>query len=231
MYIYIADIAGVLTGPVELPVIPGIGIQVPSNAIQLAAKLAKPAAGKVWALVLDQPQQLPDHRGKVYRKEDGAELPHTEVGELPDALTTEPRPSPAHRWLDGAWQFDAALAAAQREADELTAWEAIKAERDRRTQQGGFQASGHWFHSDTFSRSQQLGLVMMGQAIPAIQWKTMSGAFVTMTANLAQAIFAAGAASDQAIFAAAEQHYAAMQASADPLTYDYSAGWPAAYGE
>ncbi|SED37701.1 DUF4376 domain-containing protein [Pseudomonas anguilliseptica] len=231
MHIYIADNAGVLTGPVDLPVIPGIGIQVPSNALQLEALLDEPTAGNVWALVNGQPQQLPDHRGKVYRKEDGAELQHAEVGELPDALTTEPRTSPAHRWLDGAWQFDAALAAAQREADELTVWEAIKAERDRRTQQGGYQASGHWFHSDTFSRSQQLGLVMMGQAIPAIQWKTMSGAFVTMTASLAQAIFAAGAASDQAIFAAAEQHYAAMQASANPLAYDYSAGWPAVYGE
>ena len=231
MYTYIIDGAGALSGPVEIPVTPGIGVQVPSNAIQLAEPLAEPVRNYVWALLGEQPEEVPDYRGMVYRKEDGAELEYAEVGELPDALTTEPRPSPAHRWIDGAWQFDATLAAAQREADELVAWEAIKAERDRRTQQGGYQASGHWFHSDTFSRSQQLGLVMMGQAMPAIQWKTMSGAFVTMTANLAQAIFAAGAASDQAIFAAAEQHYAAMQASADPLAYDYSAGWPAAYGE
>jgi hypothetical protein len=231
MHIYITDNAGVLTGPVELPVIPGIGIQLPGSAIQLANMLANPAAGKVWALIGDQPAQVSDHRGLVYRTDTGAQQQHTELGELPEGLTKEARPSPAHGWLRGAWQFDAALATAQREADELTAWGAIKSERDRRTQQGGYQANGHWFHSDTFSRSQQLGLVMMGQAIPAIQWKTMSGAFVTMTANLAQAIFAAGAASDQAIFAAAEQHYAAMQASDDPLAYDCSAGWPAAYGE
>ena len=115
---------------------------------------------------------------------------------------------------------------------EARLWEQIKAERDRRTQQGGFNVGAYWFHSDTFSRTQQLALLSMGANIPAgLQWKTMSGAFVEMTPTLAQSIFAAGAASDQAIFAAAEAHHAAMIASEDPAGYDFSAGWPAVYGE
>lgn len=43
--------------------------------------------------------------------------------------------------------------------------------------------------------------------------------------------FDAAAASDQAIFAVAETHRVAMEASADPASYDYSGGWPKVYGE
>lgn len=111
-------------------------------------------------------------------------------------------------------------------------WEKIKAERDRRTEQGGYQAAGKWFHSDQKSSSQQLGLVLLGANIPAnLQWKTMDGSFVTMTQTLAQQVLAAAAASDHAVFAAAETHRAAMEASADPASYDYSGGWPKIYGE
>lgn len=111
-------------------------------------------------------------------------------------------------------------------------WDAIKVERDRRTDQGGYKVGTKWFHSDQKSRSQQLGLVLLGASIPAnLQWKTMDGSFVTMTATLAQQVLAAAAASDQAIFAAAETHKAAMEASADPASYDFSAGWPKSFGE
>lgn len=111
-------------------------------------------------------------------------------------------------------------------------WEAIKAERDRRTDQGGYKVGTKWFHSDQKSRSQQLGLVLLGTNIPAnLQWKTMDGSFVTMTQTLAQQVLAAAAASDQAIFAAAEAHRQAMEASADPAAYDFSTGWPKVFGE
>lgn len=110
--------------------------------------------------------------------------------------------------------------------------EAIKAERDRRIQAGGYMVGSHWFHSDTFSRTQQMGLVMLGAALPAgVEWKTMGGAKVLMTQALAQQIFATAAASDIAIFAAAEAHMAAMLASADAATYDFAGGWPPAFGE
>ena len=111
------------------------------------------------------------------------------------------------------------------------AWDAIKAERDRR-KSGGVKVGAKWFHSDDGSRIQQIGLVMMGASIPAnLQWKTMDGTFITMTQTLASQVFQAVAASDQAIFAAAETHRAAMEASADPASYDFSTGWPKVYGE
>ena len=110
-------------------------------------------------------------------------------------------------------------------------WDAIKVERDKRIQTGGYQAAGKWFHSDTFSRTQQMGLVMMGAGIPGgLQWKTMDGSFVTMTQTLAGQVFAAAAASDAAIFARAEQIKATMEA--DPAAFDLAAhAWPAVFGE
>ena len=111
------------------------------------------------------------------------------------------------------------------------AWDGIKGERDRR-KEGGVKVGAKWFHSDDGSRIQQMGLVMMGASIPAdLQWKTMDGSFITMTQALAGNVFAAAAASDQAVFAAAETHRVAMEASADPASYDYSGGWPKIYGE
>lgn len=114
-------------------------------------------------------------------------------------------------------------------------WDAIKGERDRR-KVGGVKVkvgtTNKWFHSDDASRIQQMGLVMMGASIPAgLQWKTMDGTFVAMDQTVAGNVFAASAASDQAIFAVAETHKAAMEASADPSTYDFSTGWPKIYGE
>lgn len=133
------------------------------------------------------------------------------------------RPSPAHEWTGKKWVAG--------EKAKAAAWEAIKAERDRRMADGGYCVDGKWYHSDQVSRTQQLGLVLLGAAIPAdVQWKTMDGSFVGMTVTLAQQILAAAAASDQAIFAAAETHKAAMQASADPTSYDYKAGWPKMFG-
>lgn len=116
--------------------------------------------------------------------------------------------------------------------DKANKWETIKAERDRRIQTGGYKVGAKWFHSDTFSRTQQMGLVMLGAGIPAnTPWKTMDGTTITMTQTLAGQIFATAAASDIAIFAAAETHKAAMEASADPASYDFSAGWPKSFGE
>lgn len=113
----------------------------------------------------------------------------------------------------------------------LDMWQFIKAERDRR-KAGGVKVGAKWFHSDDGSRIQQMGLVMMGASIPAnLQWKTMDGSFITMTQALASQVFQAVAASDQAIFTAAETHRATMEASADPASYDYSGGWPKIYGE
>ena len=114
---------------------------------------------------------------------------------------------------------------------QVAAWERIKQERDRRKYLG-VKVGAHWFHSDDPSRIQQIALAMMGNAIPAgLMWKTLTTSpppvFVEMTPALAQGIFTATAASDAAIFAAAETHRMAMEASAMPESYDFSAGWPA----
>lgn len=124
-------------------------------------------------------------------------------------------------------------------------WLEIKAERDRRTETGGYKVGASWFHSDQKSRSQQLGLARRADRIEAaagnldaamqdsegnpIAWKTMNGSFVPMTARLAQQIAAAAESADLANFKAADAHKAAMEASADPSAYDFSAGWPAVF--
>jgi Domain of unknown function (DUF4376) len=118
-------------------------------------------------------------------------------------------------------------------------WDAIKAERDRRIQGGGYTINvtinavvvPKWFHSDTFSRTQQEGMVLMGANLPGnLQWKTMDGSFVAMTPALASAVFNSGAANDNTIFTQAETHKAAMLAAADPAAYVFTTGWPPAFG-
>lgn len=116
-------------------------------------------------------------------------------------------------------------------AERADLWEQIKAERDRRAQEGGYQAAGKWFHSDTFSRTQQIGLTMMGASIPAgLMWKTMDGSFIEMTQALAGQVFAAAAASDAALFAYAESLRALINAAEDPQTINIRSGWPPMYG-
>ncbi|GLX14743.1 hypothetical protein Pstr01_29820 [Pseudomonas straminea] len=116
MHIYIQDNAGALTGPLDLPETPGIGIQLPSNGIQLASKLAKPMAGKTWALVDGRPAQIADFRGQVYSTETGAPQHHDSLGPLPESLTAQPRPSLDHKWKGTTWVIDAELQAANRQA-------------------------------------------------------------------------------------------------------------------
>ena len=103
------------------------------------------------------------------------------------------------------------------------------AERDRRKALG-VKVEDHWYHSDADSRIQQISLFVMGASVPPIQWKTLtttpSPVFVTMTQTIAAGIFQNTAASDAAIFAAAETHRVAMEASNNPESYDFSAGWP-----
>lgn len=110
-------------------------------------------------------------------------------------------------------------------------WQQIKEKRSA-VQEGGVQlaSNGKWFHSDQPSRIQQIGLVMMGASMPSgIMWKTMDDTFVEMTPAIAMEIFNTIAAHDLQAFAVAEQHKAAMMASASPETYDFSSNWPATF--
>lgn len=109
-----------------------------------------------------------------------------------------------------------------------TMTERIKAERDRR-KLNGVLVSGKWIHTDVFSRTQWMAMVMMGAALPAVQWRTMDGTSVTTTPTLAGQVFQAVAVMDATVFAVAEGHRVAMLASTDPASYDFSAGWPATF--
>ena len=104
--IYVVGVAGVLSGPEVLKVIPGIGYQKPENALELPAVLEVPAEGFAWALVSGKAVQVPDHRGIVFRIEDGVAQEHFEVGSLPADLTWKPWPGLFHVWGGDDWVLD-----------------------------------------------------------------------------------------------------------------------------
>lgn len=106
MFNYLFDGSGALSGPVEFIVTPGIGVQLPGNAVELSFELPEPEAGRSWALINGVPREVIDRRGVVYRKDGGAQLIWTELGELPDTLTAQPWPGEFHIWRDNAWVLD-----------------------------------------------------------------------------------------------------------------------------
>lgn len=123
-------------------------------------------------------------------------------------------------------------------------WDRIKAKRDA-IKAGGVKVGTKWYHTDTESRIQHLGLLEKARTARAaggtdatrlqalgqdIKWKTMDGSFIYLTVKHAEDIFAAVTDLDTAAFAAAETHRVAMEASADPASYDFAAGWPATFG-
>lgn len=57
--------------------------------------------GSTWLLVAD-------HRGTVYDTSTGTAVQHTELGDLPDGLTVEARPSFPCRWDGQSWVADLA---------------------------------------------------------------------------------------------------------------------------
>jgi hypothetical protein len=114
-------------------------------------------------------------------------------------------------------------------AAQVVAWGQIKAHRDR-LKENGVNVGGNWFHTDTFSRTQHLGLVMMGAGIPAgLMWKTMDNTYVEMTPTLANAIFQGIATLDTTTHSVAEAHRQQMLLADNPAAYDFSANWPATH--
>lgn len=111
---------GELIGPLQLPVVPGHGVMAPTGAIELP-ELPAPRPGHVWVYRDDQAVELADHRGIYYRIDTGARVEHKELGELPDGLATEPRPSPHHDYVDGAWVLNETRMQAGKQAAER-AW-------------------------------------------------------------------------------------------------------------
>lgn len=86
-----------------------------------AAKRAED--GSAWLL-------LADNRGTVYHITTGAAQQHTELGDLPEGLTREPRPSADHLWDGSAWAFDADLQTANLGALQLSLCEQVDTAAD-----------------------------------------------------------------------------------------------------
>jgi hypothetical protein len=165
-----------------------------------------PRATDEAGAVLPQPLALgPDVLGPA---EEGVEPEPLEPGE-PLVVMVQPVARPSVEALRGQ------------------VWEQIKAKREA-LKSGGIKVGEHWFHSDADSRIQQLGLVIMGANMPpGLQWKTIDNGLVPMSPALAGQIFTATAQHDALVFGVAEMHRAALWSAADPLGYDWSAGWPA----
>lgn len=106
--IYLIGLVGELSGPITLPVVPGIGCQMPDNAIELAQELAAPAEGFVWAMIEGDAVQLADHRGTVYGTADGSPQQHAALGNLPAGLTAQKWPGLFYVWEGASWVLDEA---------------------------------------------------------------------------------------------------------------------------
>lgn len=138
--------------------------------------------------------------------------------------------------VDGEWRYkwriealDAPTIATNLAAAKSTRHAAIRAERDRRKFNGVF-VSGKWIHSDTYSRTQWMGMVMMGASVPAIEWTTMDNSTITTSQTLASQVFSATAALDAALFAYAKSLIALVDASNDPGSVNITTGWPLTFG-
>jgi hypothetical protein len=99
--------------------------------------------------------------------------------------------------------------------------------RDTKLANGGFKVGDKWFHSDTFSRTQQLALTMLGNNLPNnIDWKTMDKSKIRLTPQVVQQLFGSAVTQDNSIFSYAETLTEAVMAAEDPSTIDINAGWP-----
>ena len=139
-------------------------------------------------------------------------------------------PSAAHSWDGKKWVLnkDAAAKIKAEQQDEM--WERIKAKRQDNLRHGVYVKSvGKWYHTDDASRTQYIALGILPALPSDLSWKTMDNSFVPMTKAILQELMLAMLADEQADFANAERHRAAMLKADKPLDYDYSAGWTVNY--
>lgn len=149
---------------------------------------------------------------------------------LPDLSVTPPRPSGLHTWDGKAWVLDKAAAQQHKAAQQEEMWTRIKQKRHGNLRGGVYVKSiGKWLHSDDESRAQYTFMRTMPQLPEKMAWKTMDNAFVPMTKALLDELSLQLLADEQADFANAERHRAAMLKADNPLDYDYSGGWTANY--
>lgn len=127
-----------------------------------------------------------------------------------------------------------AVAEIQRDKVIEAMWGLIKTERDRLRFEGGVKVGGHWFLSNQTATTEYNSIINLGAPDATVirpNWRTMDGAEVPMSPALAKQIIVAGFAQAAAIDDSALAHKSAMEASADPASYDFSGDWPEVYGE
>ena len=205
-------------------------------------EVAPPQTGKNQAAQWQPESQtwriIPDYRGQtVWRTDawqyDGVATDKViEAGELPEGLTAVPPPSALHTWdtAKKAWVLDEAAAQVLKSAQQEEMWTRIKKKRHDNLRGGVYVKSiGEWLHSDDESRAQYTFMRTMPQLPEKMVWKTMDNTFVPMTKALLDELSLQLLADEQADFANAERHRAAMLKADNPLDYDYSGGWTANY--
>lgn len=151
--------------------------------------------------------------------------PFQDIVDLWIALTPTPKPLPT---------------LAEFKAEKI---EQIKSVRDRLTLNGGHKIGENWYHSNEISLIQQLALngiadkmVAAGApdstAIIATPWKTLSGAYVTLTVGIAKSFIQSALTQQSALFSAAQNKINEVNALAtieSVNVYDINAGFPAVY--
>ena len=145
-------------------------------------------------------------------------------------VLADPAPCSSSTWDGEQWHIDPECAARLKAAQQEEVWERIKAKRYDNLRHGVFVKSvGKWFQTDDASRTQYLALAVMPRLPEKLPWKTMDNSFVNMTKALLGELMEQMLVDEQADFANAERHKAAMEKVEHPLEYDYSDGWTANY--
>lgn len=147
-------------------------------------------------------------------------------------VLADPAPCPSSTWDGEQWHIDPECAARLKAEQQDEMWERIKAKRYDNLRHGVFVKSvGKWFQTDDASRTQYLALAVMPRLPEKLPWKTMDNSFVNMTKALLGELMEQMLIDEQADFANAERHKAAMLKAEHPLEYDYSDGWTANFDE
>lgn len=212
------------------------GYLLPAGCVDTQPPETRAGFAARWLPEKSEWQYLPDHRGKTaYRTDDGAKVQVEQVGELPDELTFTPRENVHQTWdaKAKAWILPPDVAARLKAEQQDEMWERIKAKRYDNLRHGVYIKSvGKWFQTDDATRLQYLALALesvTGGFKKPINWKTMDNSFLQLTPELLREIMQTMHDNEQADFANAEKHKAAMLKAENPLEYDYSGGWTASY--
>ncbi|WP_455027225.1 DUF4376 domain-containing protein [Neisseria elongata] len=214
------------------------GYLLPAGCVDTQPPEARAGFAAKWLPEKAAWQYLPDHRGKTaYQTSDGAAVVIEQVGELPDGLTFAPRENEHQTWDAKAksWVLPPAVAAQIKEQQQDEMWERIKDKRYDNLRHGVYAKSvGKWFQTDDATRLQYLALALesvTGGFKKPVNWKTMDNSFLMLTPELLREIMQTMHDDEQADFANAEKHKAAMLKAENPLEYDYSGGWTANFDE